>query len=439
MHEESSLMLQLIISLILILFNAFFVLSEIAILTSAKAKLHKMAQKGDLGAKKAIKLSHEPDVFLSTVQIGITLISALLGLYSGKSMGEYIGKLIRHIPHIGPYSEIVGLAIALVIVTYFTVLSEIVPKRIAMLHPEKTASLISYVMPIFIKLAYPFIYVLTLSTKYCLKLLRVKENNKHLSLEEIKFMINQTEHSGTLEKIERDMIKRLVNLSNMEVGAIMTPRNKITALDINDDDRININKLKQYHFNYFPVINGDLNQLIGIIAVKKLINANINNEMLIETAKTFPLTYVPEMAKVTKLIELFRNKQLKVAVVLDEYGEIEGIVTLNDILKTFLGDLVILVEGKKPGIIKKKDDSYIVDGNILIEEVMELLQISSLPNDEDEDYRTLAGFILRQLNTLPKIGDAFPASGWVFKVIKMDHFRIDSVLISKGSSVIVDQ
>ena len=280
-------MLEFIAIIFIIAVNSLFVISEISILTSAKAKLHKMASngaKGAKGAKKALQLMHEPEVFLSTVQVGITLMSALLGLYGASSLGIYIAKQLEAVPLLYEYRYFVGSAISLLIITYFTVLSEIVPKRIAMMYPEKIAVCMAYFMYACIRILYPFIAILTLSTKYCLKLLRIKEVSNHISIEEIKFTINQTEHSGIFEKTERDMIKRLINITNMQVGAIMTPRNKIVYLNIQDPVEINTNKCRMHPFNHFPVVNGDQSNVIGVAAIKTLFNKPIANEAIKEAA-----------------------------------------------------------------------------------------------------------------------------------------------------------
>ena len=242
--------------------------------------------------------------------------------------------------------------------------------------------------------------------------------------------MNQAVSVGTLHKTEHDLLRRLINLMNMQVGTIMTPRNKIVCLDISDKEKNNLDSLRKYSFNFFPVINGSLDQIIGVVSIKSLfIKSQVTNSLLYETAKASNMVFVPEMARITKLIDLFSSKHVKTALVIDEYGDIEGIVTLNDIMRTFLGDLAVLMDGKKPAVVERDDGSFIVDGNISIEELYELLEISSLPGDDEEDYRTLASFMLRQLGTLPKIGDIINAANFIFKVIKMDKKRIERVLV----------
>lgn len=424
-------MFEFIAIVVIIAINSLFVISEISILTSAKAKLHKMLGNGIRGAKKVLQFTHEPEMFLSTVQVGITLMSALLGLYGGSSLGAYISRHLEKFPLLAEYRHFIGPVLSILVITYFTVLSEIVPKRIAMMYPEKIAVCMAYFMYLCTKVLYPFVVILTFSTRWCLKFFRIKEGLNHVSIEEIKFTINQTEQSGLLEKTERDMIKRLINISNMQVGAIMTPRNKIIYLNLQDPVEVNANKCRMHPFNHFPVIDGEQGNIIGVVAIKALFNIVIKNETIRELAISSTVCYIPEMSKVTKLIDLFSKKQVKFALVIDEYGEIEGLVTISDIMKTFLGDLVGIIDGKKPGITTRKDGSYVMDGNTLIEEVMDTIHVTCLPDDEVEEYRTLASFILKQLGTLPKVGDSFIASGWIFRVLKMDRFRIDKVLVIK--------
>ena len=431
--------MDLLMILIIIIVNGLFVLSEISILTSTKAKLHKMSANGNRGAKQALKLTQQPEAFLSTMQIGITLMSALLGLYGGTSISEHLAVVLVEIPHVGKYIEeysmLIASFISLSIITYFAVLSEIVPKRIAMLQPEKIAAITSHYIAIIIKIAYPLGAILTISTKFLMKSFRIKDNTNNVSLEEIKFILNQAVNVGTLHKTEHDLLRRLINLINMQVGAIMTPRNKIISLDISDNEKSNLARLRKHSFNFFPVINGSMDQLIGVVSIKALFNyQQITNAVLYECAKASNVVYIPEMARITKLIDLFSAKHVKTAFVLDEYGDIEGVVTLNDVMRTFLGDLAVLMDGKKPGIVTCNDGSFVVDGNISIEELFELLQISSLPGDDEEDYRTLASFMLRQLGTLPKINDLITAEGYKFKVLKMDRKRIDRVLVARDES-----
>ncbi len=432
--DHTSFLIDLLIIFFIIFINSLFVLSEIAILTSSKARLNKMALKGNRGAKQATKIMQQPEVFLSTMQVGITLMSALLGLFGGTRVSEYLAVQLCEIPVIGEqianYSLVIASFISLSVITYITVLSEIFPKRLAMIQPEKIACIMSYGINFVIKLIYPLSFILTISTQYLLKVFKVKDQPNNVSIDEIKFVLSQAASVGTLHKTQHDLMRRLMNLMSMQVRTIMTPRNKIISLDINDNEKSNIDKLKKHSFNFFPVINGELNQIIGIVSIKSLFTfQQVNNATLYQCAKSSNVVFVPEMAAITKLIDLFSSKQVKTALVVDEYGDIEGIVTLNDIMRTFLGDIATLIDGKKPSTIEKSDGSFVVDGNISTEELFELLNITSLPNDDEETYHTLASFMLVQLGTLPKIGDLVDTDDFIFKVIKMDKKRIDKVLV----------
>lgn len=412
--------------------NSFFVIAEIAVITSRKTKLQDMAQKGSIGAKQAMKFCLYPETFLSTAQVGITLMSILIGFYGGSCITADVELLLSSINIFASYSSAISYFLVLVIVTYCTVLGEIIPKRIAMLYPEKVASTVAIGMLFFAKLAYPLVWILTISTQTALKIMQINKNpDSKISMDELRFIINQAQTSGMLAETEHDILKRIIHLSNTQVGAVMTPRNKLVYLNLKDKEASNIQKLKKYPFNYFPVTDGDLNNLIGIVAVKTLLSSVVTNYKIKSLAYNFPIIYIPEMAKVSKLIDILREKKARIAIVLDEYGEVEGIVTLNDVLKILVGDLAIGMSDKQPDIIKNKDGSYTVSGNVLIEEVMYLLELSSLPGDEDEDYRTLASFILKQVGHLPKPGDEFITMGWKFKVTKMDKMRIESVSIRK--------
>lgn len=419
--------LSIAVILIILSVNVFFVIAEVAFLTASKSKLHQM------GAKKAYDIIQQPEVFLSTVQVGITLMGLMMGLIGGGSLGAYISDyLITLIPD-AKYAYAIGYILAFCIVTYFTVLLEVFPKRVAMLYPERIASLCSYGMYIFIKIMYPFVKLLTFSSKICMKLFMIKEKDSKVSVDEIKFLVNQAFSAGVLDDTEKNMIKRIINVGDMQVGAIMTPRNKIIALDLNDNVENNIQKIKESNLNYFPVIDGSLNKLIGIVSVKGLFGAlsNLSNGTIKKIASEFTITYIPEMSHVTHLIDLLKTKQTKIAIVIDEYGDIGGLVTFSDIIRAFVGDVGVILKGEKRYFATKKDGSYEVDGNIPIEEVMEKLHLTSMPNDDTEDYRTLASFILKQMEYIPKEGESLIASGWKFTILKMERFRIAKVKISK--------
>lgn len=429
-------MLEIICILIIVVITSFFVLSEISILTSTKAKLQKMAVSGSSGAKQALKLLDMPNQFLSSVQVAITCLSIVLGMYGSAPLSEAFTKLIVSTPWgIGNalmnYSEGIGDFVAVVIITYITVMGEIIPKRVAMLYPETIASYTAYFMRFFMIIIYPFVVLLTSSVKFFLMLMRIQEKDKNVSIDEVRFIINQAELSGSIRRNERNMLQRLININSMQVKSIMTPRSKVITLDLKESREINLEKIKKHDFSYFPVIRGKINNLVGIIPSRELLNTYVDNELIEQKAKQAKSIFVPELAKVGTLIDLFRVERVKIVSVVDEYGNIEGIVSFNDILKIFLGDMAILSEGTTPDIVQKGENQYIVAGHALMSDIQELLGLDLLKNNNNA-YMTLAKFVLNNFDNLPKKNDFFHMEGWKFQVIHLDALRIDRVLISKA-------
>lgn len=421
--------------LLLIMIGAVFVMTEIAVIASRKARLEKLKQDGVSGAQKALDLVHKPESFLATVQVVITLVSILIGLYSGATVAEPLTEYVNNIEYLSEewrsYIAAACYGIMAILITYFTVLGEIIPKRIALIYPEKISVAMARLMIAMSMFLYPLIWCLDKSTRFFIWLFGIKKPESALSTEELKFLIKQAGTEGLLEKTGTDMLRRLVNLGNTQVGAIMTPRSSMIYLDLQEPRQAWFNKMQQNPFNNFPLVDGALNNLVGIVSVKELFNAHLKDENFDIRAQAQPVFYVPEVAKVTKLMEMFREKKLRIAIVLDEYGDVEGLVTLNDIVKTFMGEMAIFIEGRGPDITHKQDGSILMRGSVLIEEVMDLLNISALPGQEDEDYRTLASFMLSQFDHMPQVGDGFAVGEWLFKVVKMDNFRIERVRVKK--------
>lgn len=413
--------------LMIISVNSIFVIAEIALLTSRKSRLQKAATHGSIAAKKILHLYKNPEKLLSIVLIGMTSVGVVSGLLGGNTIADQLAQLIAPLPFIGIYSKVIGEAITVLLVVYVTVCSELIFKRIAMLHPERSAILTSYIIIFFYYLFYPVMIVLSSSSSWALKLLQIKESKQELSVEEFKMLLQQVEGHGTSDSTGTEMIRRLLNLDDMQVGTVMTPRNQMVCLELADSEEANRDRIISNPFNYFPVTDGGIPNIIGVVSAKQFLDHRFNNSTLQECARSKSVLYIPEMAKLTNLMDMFREKKSRIAIVIDEYGGIEGIVTLNDILKTFVGDLATLTDGQNPTVQRKADGSYIVSGSISVEEVMEIMEVTSLPGEDEEEYRTLASFILKQLNKVPRANDHFTTMGWTFKVLRMDKFRISKV------------
>lgn len=427
------------ILLLILLLNGLFMAAEISILTATKHKLVRMANKGNDGAKFALELKNKIEFFLCTVQIAVTFLNVILGLLGGISIANeleewilttfYIDETHKHI------ITIISSVTAVSFVTYLAGLSELVPKRLAVIYPEIFASKTSRIMIFFTKVSFPLISFMTFSVAFIIKkILRIdiKEDN-HISIDEIKSMISQAETSGTLNKMERFMMIKLANINSMTVGSIMTPRNKIVSLDLAIPNNENLKRIKEHSFNYFPVIEkSNINNIVGLLCTKNCINVDLDNSTIEKISKNSKIMYIPELVKVTTLIEMFKENKIKIAVVVDEYGEVEGIVTLNDILKTFIGDLANLIKGNDTTIINKGNGSYIVSGNTHIDDINELFSVNLVQFEgNNSDYVTLATFLLDHFNGIPKVGDSILIDDIRFKILKVIHFRIDKVLIFK--------
>jgi putative hemolysin len=425
-----NLYLDILIVLIIILANSFFVVAEIAIIASRQPKLDKMARQGKFGASKALRLARDPESFLSTVQVGITLMNILIGLYGGAAASDYIEDYVKMVPLFEAYSSTISYVIAVAVITYFTVLGEIIPKRLAMLYPEKIAIQVAHGMYCAMYLFFPFVFILGRSMKLFMRAFNIQKT-KHVSTEEVRFIINQAESEGLIKKTERDILARIIGLSDIQVGSIMTPRKKIIALNLKDSPQKNIAKLCNYPFSYFPVIDESIDNILGVVSVKRLFNQNITTGKFDIHSKMQSVVYIPDIAKVSKLLEQFRKKKARIAIVLDEYGEIEGLVTLKDVFRVFMGDVFAASEGLAPRVQINSDNSYLVTGDLPIKEVQDLLNMNEFSQENRRGYRTLASFILTKLNSMPKTGDQFEEEGWNFKIVKMDGFRIERVMIRK--------
>lgn len=437
----------------IIVTNMIFVISEIALLTASPSKLKRIAQDGNRGAKQALKLLENPNKMLSSVQVGITFMSMVLGLYGGNAMGDSLADFLSNIPHLseflGEKRNLVGTGLAIVGITYITVLSEIVPKRIAMLYPETITMWIAHFISLFIIIIYPFVNLLTKSVQLTLKIMGIKEMSQMVSIEEIRSIIKQAETSGALQRRDSSMLQRLMDTSHILVNSVMTPRKEVVFLDISDDTANNVAKIQKKQLSSFPVIDRNFSHVIGVAPVKSLWNAKITPEKLRGVAKKHPPLYVPETAKVNSIIETFTVKKAKIAIVVDEYGDFEGILTLHDILKAFLGDTSLLIsqhphleggdrgdlqhsgsEGRGASAPQPEQKICTVSGTALMTDIIEVFNRPSLLNlNQNKRHRTVASFMLNHFGGMPKANDSFSVDELEFKVLKVSGFRIEQAAI----------
>jgi len=425
--------LEILIILILVILNGIFALSEIAIITSRRIKLQKMSQAGNQNADIAIELAESPNQFLSTIQIGITLIGILAGAFGGATIAENISRSLAGVPLLQPYSEALGFLIVVLIITYLSlIVGELVPKRIALNNPEQIAVKIAKPMKYLAKIASPLVALLSISMEAVLKILQVKESQEeNASEEEIKLLIEEGTQTGEFEKTEEDIIKRVFLLDDRRASSLMTPKTGITWLDVDDSAENIKTKITGSKRAMFPVGKNSLDNFLGVIQLKDLFEVEIENGNTLKDYLKSPII-VPESSDVLDILNLFKESQdnVHMAIVVDEYGSIEGLITLNDILESIVGEIPAIDEPDEPKAVQRPDGSWLIDGAISIDEFKEILDVKVSPDEEREVYQTLAGFILNYLGKIPETGESFQSGNLIFEVVDMDGHQIDKVLVS---------
>jgi len=421
------------IILFLIFINGIFSMSEIAILSARKARLLQKVEEGDKRARVALDLANEPNMLLSTVQIGITLVGVLSGAFGGATLaGEFAGFFDRF-SFIHPYGESVALGLIVLCITFFTlVIGELVPKRIALNHPERIAIRAASPMRFLAGIASPAVHLLSFSTDLVLRMIGFKPSAEPpVTEEEIKILIEQGTIAGVFEEAEQDMVSRVLRLGDRRVGALMTPRKRIVWLDVNESAERNRRRILKSMRSRFPVCQGRLSNVLGVVHVKDLLTRCLSGRTLdIRSGLQQPL-FVLEGTHVLRVMELFKESGTQVALVVDEYGTIEGLVTLTDLLESIIGDLPSLDDAGERPIVQREDGSWLVEGMIPVDELREFLDAGRFPEEDTGDYETLGGFVMNVLRRIPEVGDHFECCGFRFEVVDMDGHRVDKVLVQR--------
>ena len=412
----------------LILLNGLLSMSEMALVSARKSRLETEAKKGNKSAKTALSPAEEPDQFLSTVQIGITLIGILTGLYSGESLSHHLAVLMDRIPELQPYSKTIAQAIIVILVTYFTLIfGELVPKRIGLGRAERVSMAIARPMHLLSLIASPFVWLLSKSTEISVKMLGINadEDNK-VTEEEIKAIVKEGYDGGEVQEVEQDIVERVFNLGDRKVGSIMTHRSDMVWLDLNDSLE-NIKQLVEANlYNVYPVSSGRLDNLLGVVYLKdlfgKLDAPGFSLQHVIR-----PAQYVPENQTVYNALEQIKQTRVHSAIVTDEFGSVQGIVTLKDIMVGLIGQ--VPEPDDEQDIVKRADGSYLVDGQYSFYDFLEFFDKEDLYTEYD--YNTLSGLILEILEHVPKTGETLDWLDFSFEIVDMDGARIDKVLVRK--------
>jgi putative hemolysin len=379
----------------------------------------------------ALDLAENPHHFLATVQIGITLIGVLSGAFGGASIAGHVAATLSSIPYIGRYSDSIALALVVGLITYFSLLAELIPKRIALSTPERIASAVAKPMARLSAVTSPIIRVLSLSTDIVLRLFRFKPTTEApVTEEEIRMLIGQATVAGVFEEAEQDMVERVFRLGDRRVGVMMTPRNKVVWLDINESVDKTRRKIAKSPYTWFPV-GQKAGSIRGVVHVRDIAVNCLSGKPLDLRASMHKPLFVHESTHALKVLESFRLSGQQMAVVVDEYGTIEGIITLTDILEAIVGDIASKEVLEEPPIIQRESDTWLVAGMLPVDELKALFHIRKLPGERQRRFQTLGGFTMSHLRRVPTVGDIFECCGYSFEVFEMEGHRVRKVLIKK--------
>ncbi|MBA2251014.1 MAG: HlyC/CorC family transporter [Chitinophagaceae bacterium] len=419
-------MIELVILLCLILINGLLVMSEISLISARKGRLEGTAARGDTRSKTALKLQEKPEVFLSTAQIFITLISILTGVYSGERFGGYLKPYIEKIDWFRPYAGTIATVIIVILVTFLSsIFGELLPKRIAMLRPEKIAKAVAKPMQMLSRIAFPIVWLLTNVTTGIFKLLNIKESTDNsVTEDEIKAMISEGSEHGTIEEDEKEIIERVFHLGDRNITSLMTHRTDIVWFDMLESNESIRGKIKEYLHSVYPLCEGDIDNIKGVVYVKDMYLQP--DAPLTDLCKKALI--VPENNTAYQLLEKFKETKIHYAFIVDEYGTMNGMVTINDILKAIVGEMPE-DEDDDYAIVERKDGSFLVDAQIQFYDFLMHFDRAEWMNQEEHDFDTLAGFILHELKRIPHVGETFEWRGFEFEIMDMDSHRIDKVMV----------
>lgn len=416
---------------ILFIVNGLFSMSEIAVVSARRVRLQKMSGEGNAGAQAALELGDAPDRFLSTVQVGITLVGVLSGAFGGAALAAHLAPLIEKIEFLAPYAETLSFILVVLVITYFSlVVGELVPKRLALNAPERVASIVSRPMNFISRWTSPVVSLLSFSTNVILKIFRQNKPPEALvTEEEIHAVILQGASAGILDETEQELMESVIRLDDNRITALMTPRTKIVWLDTSAGEAEIRRTIKESPFSRLLICDGSLDNLRGFVKAKDLLSFLLTENTIDLDAVIKQPLFVPETVSALEVLEKFRDSGTHLAVIVDEFGATEGIVTTNDILEEIIGELPDGSGVRTQSAVRRDDGSWLLDGRLSTADFCDILGINSLPAGESGKYQTLAGFVIKRLDKIPSVGDRFEWGGMVFEVVVMDGKRVDRILI----------
>lgn len=428
--------LELTIIFLLILGNGVLAMSEIAVVSARKARLQQLAEAGDKRAQAALELAKDPSRFLSTVQIGITLVGILAGTFGGATLAGELAARMARIPGLAEYANALGVTLVVLGITFLSlVVGELAPKQIGLSNPERIASLVARPMTLLARLTSPVVSLLGVSTQTVLRMVGVKQATESpISEEEIRIMLDAGAAAGTFERAESDMVDRIFRLGDRTAATLMTPRREVVYLNIDaTPDQIR-RKLAGSGHSRLPVAeaekDGGLDNVRGVVVAKELLIQALEEQTLAMGQIMHAPLFVPETMPALTVLERFRRSRSKLALVIDEFGGVQGVVTLNDILESIVGDLPDQGESEEPLATQRADGSWLIDGTMPVDEFVDRLAIKSLPGEDERLFQTVGGFVVTYLGHFPKTGETFTWPGWQAEILDMDGLRVDKVLVS---------
>lgn len=426
--------MELLVLLLLIFVNGILVMSEMSLVSARKARLQQWSEEGRSGAGTALALANAPSHFLSTTQIGITVISILCGAIGEATVSKSLAENLSVIAWLRPYAD--GLAFWIVVVgiaVFSLILGELVPKRLALLNPEGIASAIARPMQWLSQAASPLVRLMSFASEVMLRLLGVRAAQEPpVTEEEINILMEQGAQAGVFERHEQALVSRVFRLDDQLINSTMTPRGDIEYFDLSESFEANRQKLLRSAHSRFVVCKGGLDEIVGILRAKSLLDAALEGKSFDFANDVGKPLYVPDTLTMIELLEEFKKHRQHLALVVDEFGELQGLVTMNNIMETLVGDVATVEDASQPDIVRRDDGSWLVDGDIAIERFKEAMGLDhELPDETTGAYRTLGGLAMKLLGRMPKLGDRFTSEGYRFEVIDMDRNRVDKLLITK--------
>ena len=428
----TSVLLEASIIVLLIILNGVFAMSEMAVVSARKARLQDQANRGSGGARAALALAEAPDRFLSTVQIGITLVGVLSGAFGGQTIARIISEAAESYPTLAPYSNAIGLGAVVVVITYLTlVIGELLPKRIALQNPEGIAATVAAPMTFLSRLAGPLVRMLSASTRLAGRLIGLQMRAESpVTEEEIRILIEQGTEAGVFDIREQDMVESVFRLDDRHISTLMTPHTEIVTLDVTDSPEEIRAKLSACDYSSVPVVRGSLDDLVGIVRANDIVTQLLAAEPLNLETLAQPVLFVPEITTVSRLVEQLRQSAEHSVMVIDEHGGIQGLITEHDILEAIVGDLPSAQDLSQPQAVQRDDGSWLLDGLMTLDEVRDVLDIGLVPGEGRGTFETLGGFIMDRLGAVPTTGAHFDWGSYRFEVVDMDEHRVDKILVS---------